>query len=631
MIIYESTKKGFLDSVFNDTLAKEVEDNYRKRIGKPNIKELSAWTDSMLYMEKVLHTDTIPDNAGVAIEFRIPSTNKRVDFLISGSDSQNRSVVVIIELKRWDRVEKVDRKDGIIKTNYSGSLVETYHPSYQVWSYYCLIRDFNETVQHEDIGIQPCAYLHNLDRSIHPEITDPIYAYYVEQAPVYTKGEALKLREFIRKYIKIGDDRNTLYRIDNGKLRPSKSLQDHLVSLLKGKQEFVMIDDQKLVYEAALDMATRSKDDTKKRVLIVEGGPGTGKSVVAVNLLVELTKRGCVTNYVSKNSAPRNVYSAQLKGSFTKSHIDNLFKGSGTYVNTEENLFDALIVDEAHRLNEKSGMFRSYGENQIKEIIKASKFSVFFIDEGQRVTFRDIGEKGEILRFSDEFKAESYVMELSSQFRCNGSDGYLSWIDSILFNRINANADGFEGDFDFQVVDDPNVLRDMIYEKNKERNKARIVAGYCWDWITDGKNRPDVHDIVLPDHDFSMSWNLANTSTWAIDTDSVREVGCIHTSQGLEFDYVGVLVGDDLYFEDGKVLSDYTSRARTDQSLKGIGKLFRTDKARAEELADVIVKNTYRTLLTRGMKGCYVYCTDRDLLEYMKERWGRVNARKQSR
>ena len=630
MIIYESTKRGFLESVLNDTLAEEIAETYRKKIGKPHDKELSAWTDSMLYMEKVLHTNEIPDDAGVAIEFRIPSTCKRVDFLISGEDGNNNSVVVIVELKRWDQIEKVDGKDGIVRTVLGRGWHDTTHPSYQAWSYQCLIRDFNETVQQEAIGVESCAYCHNLVKADYPQIEDPVYAYYIQQAPVYTKGEALKLRDFIRKYIKIGDDKNTLYRIDHGKLRPSKSLQDHLVSLLKGKREFVMIDDQKLVYEVAVDMATRSKDDEKKRVLIVEGGPGTGKSVVAVNLLVELTKRGCVTNYVSKNSAPRNVYSAKLRGSFTRSHVDNLFKGSGTYVDAEPNIFDALIVDEAHRLNEKSGMFQNYGENQIMEIIKASKFSVFFIDEGQRVTLKDIGEKGEIARFADKFKAEWYEMELSSQFRCNGSDGYLSWIESILFNRETANADGFEGDFDFRVVDDPAELRELIYARNRERNKARLLAGYCWDWISDGKNRPDVHDIVIPEFDFSMSWNLGNTSTWAIDEDSVKEIGCIHTSQGLEFDYVGVLIGDDLYFEDDLVRSDFSKRARTDQSLKGLKGLIRRDRERGERVADEIIKNTYRTLLTRGMKGCYVYCTDSRLLEYLKERWERVSSQKHS-
>lgn len=619
MLIYESTKQGFLDSVLNDRIAAEITEQYREKIGKPNEKEISSWNDSMQYMFKVLSCDDIPDNAGVAIEFRIPSTSKRVDFLISGSDGNN-SVVIVIELKRWNEVELIEGKDGLISTPLGRGWHDTVHPSYQAWSYKHLLRDFNEAVQEENIHIQPCAYLHNLVKEEYPEIEHPVYSYYIDQAPVYTKGEVLKLRDFIKKYIKVGDDRESLYLIENGRLKPSKSLQDHLTSLLKGNREFVMIDDQKIVYEMAVDWAIRSRKDMKKRVIVVEGGPGTGKSVVAVNLLVELTKRGLVTNYVSKNSAPRNIYATHLKGSFTKSHIDNLFKGSGTYVNAEENLFDALIVDEAHRLNEKSGLFKNKGENQIKEIINGSKFSIFFIDEGQRITIHDIGETTEITRFAGKVNATFLQMELASQFRCNGSDGYLAWLDDLLEIRETANKEGFEGDYDFRVIDDPTELRDIIFEKNQYNNKARILAGYCWNWISAGKNNTNVYDIEIPEFDFAMSWNLGGTTTWAIDPESVNEVGCIHTSQGLEFDYVGIIIGPDLRYENGRIVTDFRERAKTDQSLKGIKKLSRKDPQRAKEIADEIIKNTYRTLMTRGMKGCYVYCVDKGLQEYLKDR-----------
>jgi hypothetical protein len=381
-----------------------------------------------------------------------------------------------------------------------------------------------------------------------------------------------------------------------------------------------MIDDQKIVYETAIDWAMKSKKDLKKRVIVVEGGPGTGKSVVAINLLVELTRRGCVANYVSKNSAPRNVYSTHLKGSFTKSHIDNLFKGSGTYIKAEENLFDVLVVDEAHRLNEKSGLFSNLGENQILEIIKASKFSIFFIDEGQRIHIKDIGDTSEIMRFAGKEKGKYLQMELSSQFRCNGSDGYLAWLDDVLEIRETANKEGFDGDYDFRVMDCPNELRDEIYKKNQINNKSRIVAGYCWNWISQGKNNPDVYDIEIPEFDFEMSWNLGSTSTWAIDPESVNEIGCIHTSQGLEFDYIGVIIGPDMRYENGRIVTDFKERAKTDQSLKGIKSLYKKDPNEAERIADEIIKNTYRTLMTRGMKGCLVFCVDPGLERYLKER-----------
>lgn len=408
--------------------------------------------------------------------------------------------------------------------------------------------------------------------------------------------------------------------IENGKIRPSKSLQDTLSSMLQGNEEFIMIDDQKLVYETALETARKSYKDGNKRVLIVKGGPGTGKSVLAINLLVKLTNENMVCSYVTKNAAPRNVYATKLSGDFRKTRINNLFKGSGSFVESAENEFDVLIVDEAHRLNAKSGMFQNLGENQIKEIVHASKFSIFFIDESQRVTLKDIGSVEEIQKYIGKSNAESKIMELESQFRCNGSDGYIAWLDDVLDIRKTANSDGFDLDYDIKICDTPNEVRDIIFEKNKINNKARLVAGYCWDWIKDGKNKSDVFDITIPEYNFAMSWNLGNSQTWAIDQNSVNEMGCIHTAQGLEFDYVGVIIGNDLRYENGKIVTDVTKRAKTDQSIKGIYIMLQQNFDKAEKIADEIIKNTYRTLMTRGQKGCYIYCTDKKLSEYLKRR-----------
>lgn len=248
------------------------------------------------------------------------------------------------------------------------------------------------------------------------------------------------------------------------------------------------------------------------------------------------------------------------------------------------------------------------------------RFSIFFIDENQKVTLKDIGNVERIKEFAKEEGAQVTEAELASQFRCNGSDGYLAWIDDVLEIRETANDVYIGGDYDFRVYDDPNSLRDEIERLNKGRNKSRIVAGYCWDWRKESKANSDIHDIEIDQHHFSISWNLSNTETWAIDEHSVKQAGCIHTCQGLEFDYVGVIIGDDLLYRDGKIVTDYTKRAKTDQSLKGLKKMLKEDRIRAEKLADEIIRNTYRILLTRGQKGCYVYCTDEQLASYLKYR-----------
>ncbi|MBR6504506.1 MAG: DUF2075 domain-containing protein [Clostridia bacterium] len=626
MIVYEATKQLFVEDVVQDKIEENIDRTFYEKMGYHTSKsERDAWKNSMQYMLKVLIDNNIPGNVGIAIEFKIPNTSKRVDFIITGKDGNLKNTAIIIELKQWTEAEIVNGKDGIVQAFTGHALREVAHPSYQAWSYATTIEDYNETVQQEQIDLHPCAYLHNYVTVTPPTLLSDNYKDYLEKAPAFVKGDVEKLRDFINRYIKYGDDKETLYMIENGKIRPSKSLQDALSNMLKGNQEFVMIDDQKLVYETALQMARNSYRDGKKRVLIVKGGPGTGKSVLAVNLLVKLTNENMVCSYVTKNAAPRNVYATKLSGDFRKTRINNLFKGSGAFVESATNEFDVLIVDEAHRLNAKSGMFQNLGENQIKEIIKASKFSIFFIDETQRVTLKDIGSIEEIQKYINQAEAESEIMELESQFRCNGSDGYIAWIDDVLDIRKTGNSDGFELDYEIKVCDSPTEVRDIIFEKNRINNKARLLAGYCWNWIKEGKNKSDVYDITIPEYDFAMSWNLGSSSTWAIDPDSVNEIGCIHTSQGLEFDYVGVIIGNDLRYEDNKIKTDVTERAKTDQSIKGIYKIYQQDFEKAKKIADELIKNTYKTLMTRGQKGCYIYCVDKALAEYLRSRINRCN------
>lgn len=618
MIVYDGIKSEFLNSVMNGTIAEEVRQRIFEKMGRTTPKsEFDSWKNSLSRMYMVLSDTSIPDHAGIAIEYNVPQTSKRVDFIVSGYDADNQSNAVIIELKQWDELKKVDGKDALVETYTGGGLREVVHPCYQVWSYATLIRDYNKTVQDQNIVLSPCAYLHNYALKENDPILDEQYKEYIEEAPVFCERDALKLREFIHRFIQKGDDKKILYEIDHGKIRPSKSLQNAISNMLKGNREFTMIDDQKVVYENILQLACKSKADMKKRTIIVEGGPGTGKSVVAINLLAELTKRGQFAQYASKNSAPRQVYSQKLKGNFKKSRVDIMFRSTGSYTEIENNYVDTILVDEAHRMNEKSGMFQNIGENQIKEVIHSSKCSVFFIDESQRVTMSDIGSVDEIKKWAKAESSEITQLKLLSQFRCNGSDGYLAWVDNTLEIQPTANYNLEDIDYDIRVLDSPLEVRELIIEKNKINHRSRMLAGYCWDWIRDGKNNSKVHDIKIGD--FEMSWNLGN-SIFALDETSIDEIGCIHTSQGLEFDYVGLIIGDDMRYENHHIVTDFSKRAKTDQSMKGIKKLDKQDHCKAEEKADEIIKNTYRTLMTRGMKGCYIYCTDQNLRNYLKQK-----------
>jgi DUF2075 family protein len=614
MRVYTATKTQFIDHVSTNVIGEEILKAFKRVTGhSTGLSERRSWENSMLYMKNILEDPLIPDDAGVAIEYTLPLTRKRVDFILTGADEKRRETALMVELKQWSEAT-LTGKDGVVITYVGGSESEHPHPSYQAWSYAATLQNFSQVVEDDEIQLKPCAYLHNYDQE--DVITNDFYAEYLRRAPVFMKHDALKLRGFIKQHVKYGDTKDTLYRIDHGKIRPSKMLADSLARILKGNEEFIMIDDQKIAYETALELV-RSSDEEGKKVLIVHGGPGTGKSVIAINLLVELTKDQKVAQYVTRNAAPRAVYESLLTKTFKKSHISSLFSGSGAFIETEPNAFDALIVDESHRLNEKSGLYQNQGDNQIKELIAAAKCTIFFIDEDQRVTLKDIGGTDEVRKWAMGEGAVVHELALSSQFRCNGSDGYLALLDNTLQIRETANPT-FEGfDYDFKVLDSPNELRDIIFERNKINNKARLVAGYCWDWKSKNDHTGQIMDVVIPEHNFGMRWNLASDGNlWILKPESVKEIGCIHTSQGLEVDYVGVIIGPDLVVRNGKVITDAAKRSKNDRSVYGYKRLLQKDPERARIMADAIIKNTYRTLMTRGQKGCYIYCTDTETQTY---------------
>ncbi|MEQ9108055.1 MAG: DUF2075 domain-containing protein [Limnobacter sp.] len=349
-------------------------------------------------------------------------------------------------------------------------------------------------------------------------LNDPFYKAHTDRAPVFISKDARKLSEFLKQHVKYGDQNDLMYRIEHGKIRPSKSLADSLASMLQGK----------------------------------------------------------VCQYVSKNAAPRAVFEAKLTGTFKKTCIANLFRGSGGYVDNQANQFDVLLVDEA-----------------------------------QRVTFKDIGSKAESYKWAEALGAEVLEQELRSQFRCNGSDGYIVWLNHHLQIKptANLNMDGL--DFDFKVFNTPTELHQAIRQKNSVNNKARVVAGYCWDWKS--KKNPQAFDIEIPEHGYQAQWNLDDDgSTWIIAENSVDQVGCIHTCQGLELDYVGVIIGPDFVVRNGEVLTDAFKRSNMDQSIKGFKSGLQTDRANNLAMANAVINNTYNTLMTRGMKDCYVYFTDNE-------------------
>lgn len=616
MIVYKNNKIGFQEDIINGVIANRLDQLLKlHHIHKESIGEYRSWENSLKTMANIISSREIDDDVDIALEYQIPFTSKRIDFMLAGTKDGSSDSIVIVELKQWENCTPTKR-EYVVKTFVGGGERDVAHPSQQAYSYAKLIENFNQSIRENQVALVPCAYLHNFKEANRGNICHNLYKDVLNESPVFLQNDGTKLENFISKYIAHKAKRDLFSIVENGKLKPSKSLQDAVGSVLEGKEEFEMIDEQQVAYATVLKLVELSLDSDKKSTVIVQGGPGTGKSVIAINLLAKIIKKGFSCVYTSKNSAPRTTFSNSFVrgGCYKVGYLKGLFKGSGSFINAKKNKYDCILVDEAHRLNLKSGLYSNEGENQIKEIINASKVSVFFIDEDQIVSMKDIGRIDEIQKQAKALGSMVYSsdsLKLTSQFRCNGSDGYLAFLDDVLQIRATANQSFSDYDYDIRIFSNPCEMREELRRHN-QNNKARMIAGYCYPWKS--KKDKSQYDIFLKEG-FKAQWNFT-TEDFATDPDSFEQVGCIHSTQGLEFDYVGVIIGLDLRYdkENGKVITDYTKRAKSDITIKGV----RTDEDR--RLADRIIRNTYRTLLTRGQKGCFVYCQDSALSDYIKER-----------
>lgn len=618
MLAYLATKAQFLEDahIIEDLVRDAVKQNLGLGVG-PN--EYASWRNSLGNgMSHILSSPDIPIDAGIAIEYQINRLKNRIDFIVSGTAADGSESIVIIELKQWTDVGYSELPEHV-NTFVGQKKRDVVHPAYQARSYASLLEMYNEYIYETPVRVTSCAYLHNCVE--HDVVNDSRYEEALRNTPVFVKGQKQEIVKLISDQIKSGRGLELLKKIDASPTRPSLQLADAVSKMLQGKEAFILIDHQKTVLETLVKVAQDGLSG-KKQVVIVKGGPGTGKSVIAINALSRLMGQRLIARYVTPNAAPRAVFEVKLKSAFKGGEIKELLSGSGAFTGIEANDFDVLIIDEAHRLKLRT-QYSKGGDNQIREIIHASKTSIFFLDEAQKVTWKDIGDVYEIERFAKSMNADVRHLELTSQFRCNGSDGYITWLDEIL-GIADASEISFIGvSYDFMVFKDPSELYKEIRAKNEVANKSRMLAGYCWDWVS--KNDPGAFDIEFPKYEFRAKWNLESRgSAWIIDPDSVDDIGCIHTSQGLELDYVGVIIGPDFKLVNGVLTTDPSGRASTDVSLHGYNKEFKENPELASKKADQIIRNTYRTLMTRGMKGCYIYCTDREVEDYFRKHLTRL-------
>lgn len=612
MIIYNESSSKFLNHIYENKIGYVLKENVLTKMNKVvSGSELRSWENSLPQMAKVLRDADLKEDTHVLLEYKLPSSEKRIDFFVVGEDEKGKKNALIIELKQWQKA-KVSEGDGIVRTYLGGRERETVHPAYQASSYKRYLQNFNESLYSDSSAIQlhSCAYLHNyIMASIGEPLLDKRYSNYLQESPLYFQFGDRELAKNIRQLVSNGNGREIAETIENGKSRPSKKLVETVGSLLKGNEEFVLLDEQKVAYEKVVSKYNQFKTQTgQKHVIIIKGGPGTGKSVIGLNLMSYMLNSKAYVEYITPNQAFREVLRKKLIGTSGHVEVRDLFKGSASYVQAPENYFDVLICDEAHRLKEQGHMKKKIeGENQVTQIIRSSRISVFFVDDFQKISKKDIGSVKEVEKEAARFGADIHTIELESQYRCSGSGNYISWLESIL----NDGEDNFilEGDFDFKIVSSPQELKEEIVDKRG----GRLLAGYAWDWNKNMVNGKLPKDVIIEEHNFALPWNDPNRIDWAIHPECAEQIGCIHTVQGLEMDYVGVIIGKDLgYDEETKQLI-----VRRDEFKDKGAKPAKPKKGQLDPLVE-LVRNTYKTLMTRGMKGCYVYCCDKGLDRYIR-------------
>ncbi|ARV17047.1 hypothetical protein AEP_00081 [Curvibacter sp. AEP1-3] len=621
MQLYAGTSREFISDATRNGIATKLEraflDNFHY---KPSIQEVQSWQNSLFRMAFVLQQGSFLDH-GILLEYQLPLSSRRLDCMVTGTNGGGQPYSVIVELKQWSEVEESNAED-CVTTWVAGSKRDILHPSRQVGQYEEYLRDMHSVFVRGEVGLRSCAFLHNLSYDPKGEIFSARHHHVLKRYPAFTGDHQDGLITYMGDHLRSGRGEGVLEQILKSKFSPSKKLLEHTAQVVQDQRAYVLLDSQQVVFAKVLaevrDGAKASK--LKKTVVLVHGGPGTGKSVIALHLLGRLSGEG--------------LKAMHLTGS--KAFTENMRKLVGTrsaaqfgYFNVNKrgelppNQFDALILDEAHRIRESSrDRFTKLedwsGLPQIDELIHIARVSVFFIDDRQIVRPGEVGSSEIIKDAARRAGAKLLEYELDAQFRCSGSDGFINWVDNTLDVRRTANVLWKRKDpYDFRILDSVQDLDVAIRQKSKE-GSARLVAGFCWPW-----SNPESDGSLVPDvqiDGWSMPWNarpeagrlaagIPKSNFWASDPGGLNQVGCVYTAQGFEFDYVGIIFGLDFRYDWQKNEWVGDKKQSHDTMVK-----------RSKEQFIDLVKNTYRVLFTRGIKGCYVYFMDEGTRKFFQSR-----------
>ncbi|EFF93989.1 ATP/GTP-binding protein [Streptomyces sp. e14] len=583
---------------------------------RPGASEVRSWERSIPALAGVLN-DAGLGEVEVMLEYALPLNSKRADAVLAGVHPvTGEPSYVVVELKQWSQAEPDEDDPALCRIDaYAHPVL---NPIEQVRRYCEYLVNFNGAVAEHPSRVSGVAYLHNATEFG----VGALRAVELDNRGQLFTGE--RRGEFIDHLRSRLSDKVSGARpadeLQAGRTVPSKQLMSVAAQEVREREQFVLLDEQQVAYRMVLNAVRKAKQSDHKEVVVVTGGPGTGKSVIALSLLGELYRQGVpalhATGSQSFTKTMRKVAGTR------KREVQDLFKYFNSFMTAEKNALDVLICDEAHRIRETSAnrytpAAHRTGKRQIDELIDVARVPVFLLDEHQVVRPGEMGTVEEIKAAAATKGLECHVVPLESQFRCGGSDAYLRWVVRLLGLQPGGPV-VWEPDDRMQllVADSPQQLEEFLEARRAQGYGARMSAGYCWPWSPEPKpGDPLPADVSIGD--WARPWNLRGersvsgappSALWATDPAGFGQVGCVYTAQGFEYDWSGVIIGPDLVWRGDRWVTDRTASKDP---------VFRKSTSDAD--VDRLIRNTYKVLLTRGMIGTIVYSTDPETREKLRE------------
>lgn len=629
MLIYSSDSKTFAKNIRENTLTRLMTDSFKSLVGQePQMSMINSWRNSLPKVKDLLEIAQIKD-INVALEYEVPYNQNRIDCLLFGKGDNEKENIVLIELKQWTNVVALADEGNFVETYTGGNTRVVPHPSQQVKGYEGYLKSFiSEFDAVSPLILFSCAYCHNYKKHDRRGIYAPIYQQIIKDYPLYSESDTGVLAEKIKALLSRGKGFEVFNRFMQSPVKPSKKLLDSVSKIISNEAVFSLLNEQLVAKNLIWSKIRKTEKGDKKAAIIVHGGPGTGKAVIALNILADAAKRRKKVFFGCK-SKPFVSGLSDLVGKDAEKLISNLNRFIPSKVG--ENEGDLLLVDEAHRIGKTSNhqftpLEHRTDMSQVDQLFRFAKTLVFFIDDMQNIRSSEIGSAELIRETAKKFNCSVDEVTLETQFRCMGSNNYMDWVESILGYSKEKRLLSKSEVFNFKIFDSLHELYSELLKKEEEGkrvnpmrgNYARLVAGFCWPWSQKLDIKGElVKDVVIGD--FAMPWETHDKITppkgyvkwyeWAYKSEGIKQIGCNYTAQGFEFDYIGVIVGKDLVYDHktDSLVCDINATADP---------MLRRDKENFEKYA----KNIYRVLLSRGMKGCYVYFVDKETEKFVKSR-----------